>query len=211
MTGAEALYAAYGAFGLKPISTLVCLRFALVLNYFGPRALILLDPTAGSKPLLSLRSRVGALSVNWLGDTSNGDLPRKAVISGAFSVTRQAMQLGFVPRMEVLHTSEQEQGQIYLPAVNWGLMVAVMILVVGFKSSNNLAAAYGIAVTGDMVITSMLATVVVAKVWGWGWTKPACYFLSFLSVELIFLAANIMRKFQMAAGSLLVAGMFILF
>jgi KUP system potassium uptake protein len=103
------------------------------------------------------------------------------------------MQLGFVPRMEVQQTSEKEQGQIYLPAVNWGLMVAVMILVVGFKSSNNLAAAYGIAVTGDMVITSILATVVVAKVWKWGWLRAGLLFSCFLSVELFFLAANILK------------------
>jgi KUP system potassium uptake protein len=103
------------------------------------------------------------------------------------------MQLGFVPRMEVQHTSEKEQGQIYLPAVNWGLMVAVMILVLGFKSSNNLAAAYGIAVTGDMVITSILATVVAAKVWGWGWIRAGLLFACFLAVELVFLTANILK------------------
>jgi KUP system potassium uptake protein len=117
----------------------------------------------------------------------------QAVISGAFSVTRQAMQLGFVPRMEVQHTSDREAGQIYLPAVNWGLMVAVMILVLGFKSSNNLAAAYGIAVTGDMVITSILATVVVARSWKWGWGRAIALFSCFLVVELIFLAANILK------------------
>jgi hypothetical protein len=93
----------------------------------------------------------------------------------------------------VQHTSEKEQGQIYLPAVNWGLMVAVMILVLGFKSSNNLAAAYGIAVTGDMVITSILATVVAAKVWGWGWIRAGLLFTCFLAVELVFLTANILK------------------
>ena len=117
----------------------------------------------------------------------------QAVISGAFSVTRQAMQLGFVPRMEVQHTSEKEAGQIYLPAVNWGLMIAVMILVLGFKSSNNLAAAYGIAVTGDMVITSILASVVVARSWKWGWGRAVALFSCFLAVELVFLAANILK------------------
>jgi len=98
-----------------------------------------------------------------------------------------------VPRMEVQHTSDKEAGQIYLPAVNWGLMVAVMILVLGFKSSNNLAAAYGIAVTGDMVITSILATVVVARSWKWGWMRAAALFSCFLTVELVFLAANILK------------------
>ncbi|HSN62773.1 MAG TPA: KUP/HAK/KT family potassium transporter, partial [Azonexus sp.] len=109
------------------------------------------------------------------------------------SVTRQAMQLGFVPRMEVQQTSEKEQGQIYLPAVNWALMLAVMILVLGFRSSNNLAAAYGIAVTGDMVITSLLATGVVARGWGWGWARASALFACFLVVELMFLAANILK------------------
>jgi KUP system potassium uptake protein len=103
------------------------------------------------------------------------------------------MQLGFVPRMEVQQTSEKEQGQIYLPAVNWALMLAVMILVLGFRSSNNLAAAYGIAVTGDMVITSLLATVVVARGWGWGWVRASALFACFLVVELMFLAANILK------------------
>lgn len=209
VTGAEALYADMGHFGLKPISR-VWFAFvlpALVLNYFGQGALILLDPTAAANPFYlsapgwALYPLIGLATLATV-------IASQAVISGAFSVTRQAMQLGFVPRMEVLHTSEQEQGQIYLPAVNWGLMVAVMILVVGFKSSNNLAAAYGIAVTGDMVITSMLATVVVAKVWGWGWTKACLLFSCFLSVELIFLAANIM-KIPDGGWFPLVAGMFI--
>jgi KUP system potassium uptake protein len=117
----------------------------------------------------------------------------QAVISGAFSVTRQAMQLGFVPRFEVQYTSEKAQGQIYLPGVNWGLFLAVVVLVLGFKSTNNLAAAYGIAVTGDMVITSLLATVVAAKVWGWGWTRAIALFVCFLVVELTFLFANLLK------------------
>jgi len=121
------------------------------------------------------------------------------------------MQLGFMPRMEVQHTSDKEQGQIYLPAVNWGLMAAVMILVIGFKSSNNLAAAYGIAVTGDMVITSLLATVVVARSWRWGWPRAVALFSCFLVVELVFLAANILKIpdggwFPLVAG----VGIFIL-
>jgi KUP system potassium uptake protein len=103
------------------------------------------------------------------------------------------MQLGFVPRMEVQHTSDLEQGQIYLPAVNWGLMVAVMLLVLGFHSSNNLAAAYGIAVTGDMVITSLLATVVAARVWNWGWPRALALFACFLTVELTFWFANVLK------------------
>jgi KUP system potassium uptake protein len=194
VTGAEALYADMGHFGRKPISRawFAFVLPALVLNYFGQGALILADPEAARNPFFlsapdwALYPLVGLATVATV-------IASQAVISGAFSVTRQAMQLGFVPRMEVQHTSEREQGQIYLPAVNWGLMLAVMILVLGFRSSNNLAAAYGIAVTGDMVITSLLATVVVAKAWKWGWARAIALFSCFLAVELVFLAANILK------------------
>ena len=194
VTGAEALYADMGHFGRKPISR-AWFGFvlpALVLNYFGQGALILADPEAAKNPFFlsapewALYPLVGLATLATV-------IASQAVISGAFSVTRQAMQLGFVPRMEVQHTSENEAGQIYLPAVNWALMIAVMILVLGFKSSNNLAAAYGIAVTGDMVITSVLATVVVARAWKWGWWRAIALFSCFLVVELIFLAANILK------------------
>lgn len=194
VTGAEALYADMGHFGRRPIQRawFAFVLPALVLNYFGQGALILLDPAAAQNPFFlsapkwALYPLVGLATVATV-------IASQAVISGAFSVTRQAMQLGFVPRMEVQHTSENEAGQIYLPAVNWGLMLAVMILVLGFKSSNNLAAAYGIAVTGDMVITSILATVVVARTWQWGWWRAIALFSCFLAVELVFLAANILK------------------
>jgi KUP system potassium uptake protein len=194
VTGAEALYADMGHFGRKPISR-AWFGFvlpALVLNYFGQGALILAEPEAAKNPFFLSAPDWALIPLVALA-TMATVIASQAVISGAFSVTRQAMQLGFVPRMEVQHTSDKEQGQIYLPAVNWGLMVAVMILVLGFKSSNNLAAAYGIAVTGDMVITSILATVVVAKVWKWGWVKAGLLFACFLSVELVFLAANVLK------------------
>ncbi|WP_310491687.1 potassium transporter Kup [Dechloromonas sp.] len=194
VTGAEALYADMGHFGRKPISRawFAFVLPALVLNYFGQGALILAEPEAAKNPFFLSAPDWALIPLVALA-TMATVIASQAVISGAFSVTRQAMQLGFVPRMEVQHTSDKEQGQIYLPAVNWGLMVAVMILVLGFKSSNNLAAAYGIAVTGDMVITSILATVVVAKVWKWGWVKAGLLFASFLSVELVFLAANVLK------------------
>ncbi|PKO92020.1 MAG: potassium transporter Kup [Betaproteobacteria bacterium HGW-Betaproteobacteria-10] len=194
VTGAEALYADMGHFGRKPIvrAWFAFVLPALVLNYFGQGALILGNPAAAQNPFYlsapewALYPLVGLATVATV-------IASQAVISGAFSVTRQAMQLGFMPRMEVQHTSENEAGQIYLPAVNWGLMLAVMILVLGFRTSNNLAAAYGIAVTGDMVITSILATIVVAKVWKWGWPRACALFACFLSVELVFLAANILK------------------
>ncbi|MGE5493023.1 MAG: potassium transporter Kup [Actinomycetota bacterium] len=194
VTGAEALYADMGHFGRKPIQRawFAFVLPALVLNYFGQGALILAEPEAAQNPFFHSAPDWALYPMVMLSTVATV-IASQAVISGAFSVTRQAMQLGFVPRMEVQHTSEKEQGQIYLPAVNWGLMVAVMILVLGFKSSNNLAAAYGIAVTGDMVITSLLATVVVARSWGWGWTRACFLFSCFLAVELVFLAANILK------------------
>jgi len=164
VTGAEALYADMGHFGRKPIQRawFAFVLPALVLNYFGQGALILGDPEAAKNPFFLSAPEWALFPLVGLATLATV-IASQAVISGTFSVTRQAMQLGFVPRMEVQQTSEQEQGQIYLPAVNWALMLAVMILVLGFRSSNNLAAAYGIAVTGDMVITSLLATVVVAR------------------------------------------------
>ncbi len=209
VTGAEALYADMGHFGRKPIQR-AWFSFvlpALVLNYFGQGALILGDAEAAKNPFFNsapdwmLYPLVGLATLATV-------IASQAVISGAFSVTRQAMQLGFVPRMEVQYTSEKEAGQIYLPGVNWGLMVAVMILVLGFNSSNNLAAAYGIAVTGDMVITSILASVVVAKVWGWGWPRAVALFSCFLVVECIFLFANIL-KIPDGGWFPLVAGVFV--
>ena len=194
VTGAEALYADMGHFGRKPISRawFAFVLPALVLNYMGQGAAILADPAVADNPFYRSAPEWALYPLIGLATLATV-IASQAVISGAFSVTRQAMQLGFVPRMEVQHTSEKEQGQIYLPAVNWGLMIAVMILVLGFKSSNNLAAAYGIAVTGDMVITSILATVVAAKVWGWGWIRAGLLFTCFLAVELVFLTANILK------------------
>jgi KUP system potassium uptake protein len=194
VTGAEALYADMGHFGRKPIQRawFAFVLPALVLNYFGQGALILLEPEAAKNPFFYSAPDWALLPLVGLATIATV-IASQAVISGAFSVTRQAMQLGFMPRMEVQHTSEKESGQIYLPAVNWGLMLAVMILVLGFKSSHNLAAAYGIAVTGDMVITSILATVVVARAWKWGWWRAIALFSCFLAVELVFLAANILK------------------
>jgi KUP system potassium uptake protein len=194
VTGAEALYADMGHFGVKPIrrAWFAFVLPALVLNYFGQGALILGDPEAAKNPFFNLAPEWALFPLVGLATVATV-IASQAVISGAFSVTRQAMQLGFMPRMEVQHTSAKEAGQIYLPAVNWGLMLAVMILVLGFRSSNNLAAAYGIAVTGDMVITSILATVVVARSWKWGWGRAIALFSCFLSVELVFLAANILK------------------
>ncbi len=192
VTGAEALYADMGHFGSKPIR-LAWFGYvlpALMLNYFGQGALLLRDPSAIQNPFY-LSAPGWALYPLIALSTLATVIASQAVISGAFSITRQAMQLGFVPRVEVQQTSEMEQGQIYLPGVNWGLAIAVAVLVLGFRSSDNMAAAYGLAVTGDMVITSILATVVAARVWGWGWWRAGALFSCFLLVEITFLVANI--------------------
>ena len=194
ITGAEALYADMGHFGARPIRQ-AWFGFvipSLIINYFGQGALLLTDPGSVDNPFYHLAPDWALLPLVVL-STAATVIASQAVISGAFSVTRQAMQLGFVPRFEVKYTSEREHGQIYLPGVNWGLFLAVVILVLGFQSTNNLAGAYGIAVTGDMVITSTLAIVVAARGWGWGWQRAVALFACFLVVELTFLYANVLK------------------
>ncbi len=208
VTGAEALYADMGHFGSRPIrqAWFGLVLPALILNYFGQGALLLADPASVANPFYHLAPDWALYPLVGL-STAATVIASQAVISGAFSVTRQAMQLGFVPRFDVRFTSEREEGQVYLPGVNWGLFLAVVVLVIGFQSTNNLAGAYGIAVTGDMVITSTLAIVVAAKVWGWGWGRALALFACFLSIELTFFCANILKIpdggwFPLAVGSL---------
>jgi KUP system potassium uptake protein len=208
VTGAEALYADMGHFGSKPIrqAWFGFVLPSLMLNYFGQGALLLVNPGAVDNPFYYLAPEWLLLPLVGLATLATV-IASQAVISGAFSVSRQAMQLGFLPRLEVQYTSEKAQGQVYLPGVNWGLFIAVVILVLGFQSTSNLAAAYGIAVTGDMVITTILATFVAAKSWGWGWGRAIALFTVFLTVELTFLFANVLKIpdggwFPLAAGSL---------
>ncbi|MEO8409457.1 MAG: potassium transporter Kup [Propionivibrio sp.] len=208
VTGAEALYADMGHFGSRPIrqAWFGFVLPALILNYFGQGALLLGDPVALNNPFYHLAPQWLLFPLVAL-STLATVIASQAVISGAFSVSRQAMQLGFLPRFTVQYTSEKTQGQVYLPGVNWGLFIAVVILVLGFRSTNNLAAAYGIAVTGDMVITSILATIVAAKCWHWGWARAIALFAVFLAVELTFLFANTLKIpdggwFPLAAGAL---------
>jgi len=194
VTGGEALYADMGHFGRIPIR-LAWLGFvlpALILNYFGQGALILHDPAAVKNPFYLLAPEWLLYPLVALATVATV-IASQAVISGTFSVSRQALQLGYLPRVQVLHTSESEMGQIYLPSVNWWLMVAVMALVIGFGSSSNLAAAYGIAVTGDMVITTILAALVFHGVWGWSWLRTLSLAALFLTVDLAFFGANILK------------------
>jgi KUP system potassium uptake protein len=194
VTGAEALYADMGHFGRFPIR-LVWFCFvlpALLLNYFGQGALILHHAEAIKNPFYFLAPAWALFPLIALATIATV-IASQAVITGAFSVSRQALQMGFIPRMLIQHTSESTQGQIYMPRVNWGLMIATMLLVISFGSSNELAAAYGIAVTGDMIITSLLAAVVFHEVWQWSKLRTGLLVVLFLIVDLTFFSANILK------------------
>jgi KUP system potassium uptake protein len=194
VTGAEALYADMGHFGRFPIR-LAWFGFvlpALLLNYFGQGALILHDPTTIQNPFYFLAPEWALFPLIILATLATV-IASQAVITGAFSVSRQALQLGYLPRMHVEHTSESQQGQVYMPRVNWGLMIAVMVLVLSFRTSGDLAAAYGIAVTGDMVITTLLAAIVFHEIWRWSKLKTGALIAMFLIVDLAFFSANILK------------------
>jgi KUP system potassium uptake protein len=194
VTGGEALYADMGHFGRRPIR-IAWFGFvlpALMLNYFGQGAEILHNPESIKNPFYLLAPDWLLIPLVFL-STAATVIASQAVISGAFSVSRQALQLGYLPRMLVQHTSESEVGQIYLPRVNWTLMIAVMALVIGFESSSRLAAAYGIAVTGDMVITSILSAIIFNGLWGWSRVRTIAVVSVFLSVDLGFFGANVLK------------------
>lgn len=194
VTGAEALYADMGHFGRSPIRLAwFCFVLpALILNYFGQGALILKNPETVKNPFYLLAPEWMLFPLIILA-TMAAVIASQAVITGAFSVSRQALQLGFLPRMHVSHTSESQQGQIYMPRVNWGLMLAVMVLVIGFGSSGDLAAAYGIAVTGDMIITTLLAGIVFHNLWGWSKLRTGALIAIFLTVDIAFFSANVLK------------------
>ncbi|MBL8416044.1 MAG: potassium transporter Kup [Propionivibrio sp.] len=191
LTGGEALYADMGHFGRKPIQLA---WFALVLpslliNYFGQGALLLSNPAAVANPFYLLAPEWALFPLVAL-STLATVIASQAVISGAFSITLQAMQLGYAPRLKVEHTSDSEIGQIYLPAINWMLLVSVIALVLGFGSSSRLAAAYGIAVTGTMLITNLLAFSVARWLWGWKLWHAILGVLPFVLIDLAFFSAN---------------------
>jgi KUP system potassium uptake protein len=194
ITGGEALYADMGHFGKYPIR-LTWFYFvlpALVLNYFGQGALLLHNPQAIEKPFYLL-APVWALVPMVLLATAATVIASQAVISGAFSVARQSIQMGFLPRMEIRQTSDKAQGQIYVPFTNWTLYLAVVFLVLAFQSSTNLAAAYGIAVTGTMTITTILAAFMIVLFWQWPLVIAVPVISILLVTDLTYFAANAIK------------------
>ena len=191
ITGAEALYADMGHFGKTPIRLVFfCVVLpGLLLNYFGQGALVLRDPSAVENPFFRLAPRVLLYPLIGI-STLAAVVASQALISGAFSLTQQAVQLGYIPRVRIVHTSSHEPGQIYVPEVNFLLMIGCLLLVLIFESSDALASAYGIAVTGTMVITSILFAVVARKGWGWPVWAVASLTTAFLVVDLAFFGAN---------------------
>jgi KUP system potassium uptake protein len=191
ITGAEALYADMGHFGARPIryAWLGYVLPALLINYFGQGALLLADPTSVENPFYLLAPDWARYPLVILATVAT-IIASQAVISGAFSITQQAIQLGYTPRLEIQHTSDREIGQIYLPAINWLLLIAIIGLVVGFGSSSNLAAAYGIAVTGTMLITNLLAIAVAVRLWSWSPWRAVLGALPFIAIDLGFFLAN---------------------
>jgi KUP system potassium uptake protein len=194
VTGGEALYADMGHFGARPIRLVwfAVVLPALLLNYFGQGALLLENPAAAENPFYRL-APVWALYPMVVLATSAAVIASQAVISGAFSLTMQAVQLGFSPRLKIQHTSSREYGQIYIPAVNWALMLGCIAIVIGFRSSSNLAAAYGVAVTSTMVITTLLFYVVARERWGWSLLATGVLAALFLVIDLAFFGANIVK------------------
>jgi KUP system potassium uptake protein len=194
VTGAEALYADMGHFGAKPIKVdwMTFVLPCLVLNYFGQGARVLADPAAIENPFYLLAPSWARLPLVILA-TAATVIASQAVISGAYSVARQCMQLGFLPRMAIKHTSATEEGQIYVPQINSLLMAGVLILVVSFKTSENLASAYGIAVTGTFLCTCVLAAVVFRRQFGWSRYAAIGVFGFLFAVDLVFFSSNLLK------------------
>jgi KUP system potassium uptake protein len=198
VTGAEALYADMGHFGRRPIRfAWIFVIVALLLNYLGQGAMLLQQTPEQARelvknPFFFLAPEALRLPLVLLA-TCATVIASQAVITGAFSVTQQAIQLGFIPRLRILQTSETAKGQIYIPVVNWALMLAVVLLVVSFGSSSNLAAAYGIAVTGAMFIDTLLLAVVFFSLWKWPAWKAVPLLALFLMVDVLYFGANLLK------------------
>jgi KUP system potassium uptake protein len=196
-TGGEALYADLGHFGEMPIQIdwFSVVGPSLLLNYFGQGALLINNPELAKNPFYLMAPSWAQYPLVILA-TMATIIASQAVISGVFSLTRQAAQLGYAPRITIVHTSEKEIGQIYIPGANWALMVATILLVLGFKSSSNLAAAYGVAVTSTMIITTILAYFVARHMWHWKLPYAILVTAGFLFVDLAFFGANIIKVAQ---------------
>jgi len=207
VTGGEALYADMGHFGARPIrlTWFTLVLPALLLNYFGQGALLLAEPSVVSSPFYRMAPGWALYPLIAL-STGATIIASQAVISGAFSLTRQATMLGFWPRVGIEHTSPTEIGQIYVPSINWALMAATITLVLAFGSSSNLAEAYGIAVTTTMLITTALAFVVARRRWGWSLVTAGALTLLFLAADFAFLGANIVKVSQGGWFPLAIAG-----
>jgi KUP system potassium uptake protein len=197
VTGAETLYADMGHFGKRPIRlTWISLVFpALILNYFGQGALLLATPGAASHPFYAIVPSWAMLPMVFLATTAT-IIASQAVITGAFSLTRQAIQLGYLPRLGITHTSAVQMGQIYIAPVNWLLMICTIGLVIGFRSSSELAAAYGVAVTSTMLITTILFYVVAQKKWKWSRLTAGSLAGLFFLVDFSFFGANVSKIFH---------------
>ena len=196
-TGGEALYADLGHFGEMPIQIdwFSLVAPSLLLNYFGQGALLLRVPEAAHNPFYRL-APAWALYPLVLLATMATVIASQAVISGVFSLTRQAVQFGFLPRVEIVHTSSREIGQIYVPGANWALMLVTIALVIAFENSTNLAAAYGVAVSTTMIITTLLAYVVARRLWHWPRWIALLVTAMFLAVDLAFFGANVVKVMQ---------------
>ncbi len=197
VTGAEALYADLGHFGRVPIQTawLSVVLPALTINYLGQGALLLSDPQAIENPFFLLYPHWALVPMIGLA-TAATVIASQAVITGAFSLTSQAIQLGFLPRLEIRHTSGAQFGQIYVPRINTILLLGVLLLVTQFRSSSALAEAYGVAVSGTMVVTTLMATLVIWKSWKWSLWATAALMVPFLLIDTTFLSANLLKVFH---------------
>ncbi len=197
VTGAEALYADMGHFGPQPIrlSWFLLVLPALVLNYFGQGALMMLDHAAAANPFYAMAPKWALYPMVAL-STAATVIASQAVISGVFSMTQQAIQLGFLPRTNVVHTSAREIGQIYVPSMNWMMMLGVVALILGFRSSANLGWAYGLAVTGTITIDTLLVFVVARRMWHWNKAMTLAGMAFFLTIDLSFFGANLVKIFE---------------
>lgn len=210
MTGAEALYADLGHFGRKPIvrAWLWIVFPSLLLNYFGQAAFILSHGEAAALPFFQMMPDFALWPMVLLA-TAATVIASQAVISGTYSVARQAVQLNLLPRLEIQHTSEKLHGQIYIPRVNLVLGITVVLLVLGFERSTNLAAAYGIAVTGNMLVTTLLLYIVMTRIWHWRVIMALPIMLGFLIIDILFFSANIIKVHEGGWVSIAMAGMIV--